>query len=224
LISNMPYAPSLQIRQPLELNLRYRFLGKHVFRVGIPLAWKTKVYGSPVYPDYPLTEITPEEYVQNMQNASEYNFFTRSLEYYYTIYGLSLGYGFEYQILKDLNIFGGIDIAYYHQFIFSKYYRISYGELDDNYQNTLSYCGINKFASYNDCYSIKPFIGLSYQFQKLRIEGNIGYNIVKYTNVTEIKSNGWYNPGIIKNTEWRVTYPSKFNKMIYNISLFYTFN
>jgi hypothetical protein len=224
LVNNIPYAPSLQIRQPLELNLRYKFLGKHVLRLGVPLAWKTKVYGSPVYPEYPLSEISSEKYVQNMQNEFEYNYFTRSLVYYYTIYGFSLGYSFDYSIYKDVSIFGGLDVAYYHQFIYSKYYRILYGELDDKYQNILSYCGINNFRSYNDCYSITPLIGLSYQFQKLRIEGNIGYNMTKYTNVTEVRGDGWYNPGIIKCTEWRAAYPMGFNRFIYNLSLFYTFN
>lgn len=220
LFSNMTYSPSLQIRQPLEFNFKYKLNEKHFLRASVPIAWKTRVYGSPVYPDYPLTEISPEEYVTNMQTEWEYNFNYKTMEYYYTIYGISLGYEYNYPIWNQLSVFSGFDVAYYHQYIFSKYYETDYSQLDQNYTTNLLSLSFNVQKSSKDFYSIKPLIGLHYQFQKLLIEGSIGYYYSKSMNVTDIQSKVWYSNTVTKENSLRYVYPSIFDKLVYNISLY----
>lgn len=223
MFSNMTYSPSLQIRQPLEFNLKYKLKDRHLLRASLPIAWKTKVYGSPVYPDYPLNEISPEDYVNNMKGDISYNFKYNVMEYYYNIYGISFGYEYDYPIWNQLSVFGAFDVAYYHQYIFSKYYETDYSQLDQNYKTNLLSLSFDIQKSTKDFYSIKPLIGLHYQFQKLLIEGSIGYYFSKCMNVTNVQSKVWYDENIIKENALRFVYPSSFNKIMYNVSLFYTF-
>lgn len=222
-LSNMTYSPSLQLRQPLEFNFKYKIKDKHVLRASLPIAWKTKVYGSPVYPDYPMYEITPEEYVAKMHTDLDYNLNYKVMEYYYNIYGVSFGYEYDYPIWNQLSIFGGFDVAYYHQYIFLEYYETDYSQLDQNNKTNLLSLSFDILKSMKDEYTIKPLVGLHYQFQKLLFEGSIGYYYLKSMNVTDKQSKVWYNNNVTKENSLRYVYPSNFSKLSYNISLYYTF-
>jgi len=223
LFSDMTYSPGLQIKQPLEFNFMYKLKDSHILRASLPIALKTKVNGYSSYPVYPLTEITPEDYIKKMQTDWGYNSYNKMLEYYYNIYGISLGYEYDYRVYNKFSVFAGIDLAFYHQFIYSKYYNITYGQLSENNQTALGMVSLIKQQSNGNNFVAKPVIGIHYQFQQILFEGSVGYYHSIYSNVEDRQITGWYDPGIVSTTSHQSINQFESNKFAYNISLYYTF-
>jgi hypothetical protein len=221
LLSNMTYSRQFQVRQPLEFDFRYKLGNRHTLRAAFPIAWKTKMNGMIEHWAEPIGEISLEDYLQRLHDDAGYNFFYKIMECYYNIYGISLGYDYGYSFGNALSLFLGMDLAYYYQYTFSKYYTVWYDQLNDDNHTRLLSIALTKDQRNMDVYSIKPFAGLRYKFQRLLLEANMGYYLSKYTVV--VSSNADYILTQGGGGSFRGVTPFKFKKFIYSLSLYYTF-
>ena len=199
-------------------------------RLSIPISWKVKKAGEPEFPSprYPMGEVTLEDYLKTLQNSDFIwaNYY-KVLQYDESLYGVSLGYDYNYSLGKYLSLFAGADFAYNHLQINAKYYNINYGALDENGMSELGTTSFEKYRKRFIGYSIKPLVGLRLNFQKLMFEASLGYMIVK--------SNFFYNSNvssiqIVDKETIRSDYPPDFTEIssdvkyfMYNFSLYYSF-
>lgn len=230
LLSNMKFTVSGQTTQPLELNLRYKLSDKSTFRLGTPIVWKQNIPGEPDSYRYP-TSI--EQYVENMQNYDlypQYSSFYRLTDYYYSLYGVSLGYDYDLPLANNFSAFIGCDLGYYNQKIISNYYILDIGSIDENRKYKNFILQKTERVDKNNIISAKPLLGLRFTYQKLTLEADLAYHIAY--NFIEI--NGlhrfWYAE-VNSYEDMKIYYRSQHyfsdtntpNRIVYSFRLFYNF-
>ena len=167
-------------RQPIEPNVRFKFKRHHVLRFQFPFSLKVNISGIPGVESPFLNQVMngngenkAYEIWKGME-AGTFNFI-RTNQYYYSLFGASLGYDYDYKLKYGFSIFGGFDFSFTHYEINTDHIDIYFTELNEDNQAQLRYLDYltNKFQE--NCLSIKPLLGLRYVFQKkILLECSIG--------------------------------------------------
>jgi len=213
-------------RQPLEFNFRYKIKNHHVLRLALPISWKVNKAGEPEFPNqrYPTYEVTLEDYLEKLHEQDYiYANYYKILQFYESLYGVSLGYDYNYSFGKYLSLFGGIDFAYNHLQVDVKYYNIFYMGLDENGKSELGNISVNKLRHGRVGYSIKPLVGFRLNFQKLLFEANLGYMVVKSDFFYNLSGSAIGKEGIIYDINLPTKWTNYVKYFMYNFSLYYTF-
>jgi hypothetical protein len=211
-------------RQPLEFNVRYKIKDRHILRASIPFLNKVNKHGEPEVSDYPLEEVSLENYLETLHNDDwYYASYCKTLSYNESLHGLSLGYDYNYYLGKSLSLFAGVDLACYYYTLRSKYYNITYGGLDTNGMSELGLITFSDIEKSKTGLSIRPLLGIRYKFQKLLFEANLGYAFIRtnfvysdkssYIDINNITSERTFDSG--------ARYHNK--NFQYQFSLYYTF-
>ncbi len=230
LLSNMRFTSNQQPTQPFELNLRHKISDNSTLRFGTPIAWKQNIPGEP-YPNSYTSSL--EQYVENMQNMDlfpHYSAFQRVLDYYYNLFGVSLGYDYNISLSTNVSTYIGFDLSYYNHQIISNYYRLYFGTIDENQQ--FQYFSLEKRerVDKSDLISAKPLLGLRFTFQKLTLEADLAYHIaynflkISVQNRYWLAENNAYND--LNLSSQKQTYLSQTitpNRIVYNLRIFYNF-
>jgi hypothetical protein len=168
-------------RQPVELNVRYKFNQHHVLRFQLPFSFKVNMQEEATYETPFLNEIMNKnagnkayELWQKMK-ADPFDF-VRTNQIYYHLWGASVGYDYDRRF-RNLSVFGGFDLSYTHLKFHADYFGVDFSELEEDNMtqlHNLSYI-INEYR--NNCFAGKPLLGCRYLFQKkLLMECSIGYS------------------------------------------------
>ena len=113
----------------------------------------------------------------------------------------------------------GGDFSYYYYKSFKKFYNILYSELDENNKTELGLVNYVEKSNNWNAFAFKPQVCLRYQLQKLLLEGGIGYAFTISNGVAEMKSQlSGSNEDFYGNSNRNFN----FNKMVFQLSLFYT--
>lgn len=225
LYSNMTYPLEISdYFHPFEFDFKYKMSDKSILRANVPIIWKRKILGTTQAPHLPDETTTLEQYVADLHSIDNSGFYdpVNVIENYTTVLGASLGYEYYVPILKKINLLGGIDIGYTYQYMHSRSFVLGYYPLDANNETTLYQIDEITYNSYDNIFNVRPFVGLSYQFQKLMIEGSIGYYYSIYS-VKSIYKNRIYDTVDINNASpYIANWTRNLDKLTYKISLFYT--
>lgn len=209
--------------RPLEFNLRYK-INNHVIRISSLAALKVNLPGSIFYPRNFDGKESLEDYYKMLVSESGRGYF-QMIENYYSLYGGTLGYDYNFNFTPKLSAFIGVDLAYYYTVNKMKYYDIYYFLSADNTSKiiTMEYVKVNNH--FNEC-AVKPVAGIRYQFQKLLFEVSLDYsfNAIGYTAINETNQfypdNGSSNQYSEKSTQ---PFIGTHSQLDYLFSLFYTF-
>jgi hypothetical protein len=228
LYSNNTYVSDINImeRQPLELNFRYKLGRQHVLRLSLPIPWNVNKSGEPAvsYPRFPTGEIPLDEYLKQLHKQDfTYAVYYKTLHFYESLSGISVGYDFDFPLNKSLSLFAGADAAYYRLAIESKYYSISYDGLDENDKSEIGIISLLNRHDKKKGYVIKPLLGARYQFQKLLMEASVGYAFIKADYFYPGKFSSIDKTGIISSGSTYDEGHYNFKKIGYQFSLYYTF-
>jgi len=217
------YNENLLERQPLEFNFRYKFGQNHIIRLSTPMAWKVKLTRDPSYtdPNYALDENLDNKalaYLDGMKHDATYSEYFKTKESYYNLFGGSIGYDYNLNLGYGVSLAAGIDFSYYCYKSIQKFYGVDYTVLDGS--NMAALYNLNYVERTNEWNALvaKPVIGLRYQFQKLLLEGTVGYAFTHTNGHADLKIQD------ISMADDYSTFDRKynFNKMVFQLSLFYT--
>lgn len=225
LYSNMTYPLEFSdYFHPLEFDFKYKLSDHNILRASIPIIWKRNIFGSTQVPHLPDKTTTLEQYVADLHSIDNSGYYdpVNVIENYATVLGLALGYEYNFPLMTKLNFLGGLDIGYTYQYIHAKYFSLGYYHLDANNQTTLYQIDDNTIDSYDNIFNIKPFIGVSYQFQKLLVEANVGYYYSTYFVNTKYQNRIYNSINITNASPYIANWTRNFEKINYKISLFYT--
>lgn len=217
-------------RQPLEFNFRYIFRERHVLRVSLPIIYKSNKHGEPeihITPDGNVFRPNSlEAYLQSLRDKEwDYAHYTKPLHYYESLYGVSIGYDYDYFLGNNISAFGGINTAYYRSSVDSKYYSVSYASLDEESKSEFSYITLNNNNLTYSAFTVTPLLGLRYNFQKLLFEANLGYSFLRLNSAFNMNLRS-IDPFMEKVTEKGQSgkmKPINGNYLLYNFSIYYTF-
>lgn len=209
--------------RPLEFNLRYKISNNHVLRMGLPLVIKENLWGSISYPPNYDEQNSLEDYYKLMLSEDAREYF-QMVGNNYSMYGITLGYDYNYSFTPAFSAFAGVDLAYYYSLRRLNFYGITYLKPIDNSSKIL----MMEYVQENDYfykYAINPIAGIRYQYQKLLIEVSLGcsfYNL-KYTVNKKFNK---FNPGENNNTEYSEDLNQPFlgiqQQFVSQLSLYYT--
>lgn len=225
LYSNMTYPLEISnYFHPFEFDFRYKLSDKSILRANVPIIWKGNILGSPETPHLPSKTTTLEQYVADLHSEDNSGYYdpVNVIEYYANVLGISVGYEYDIPILNKLNLLGGVDIGYTYQYMHSRYFSLGYYTLDANNQTTLYQINYSTIDSYDNILNIKPFIGISYKFQKLLVEANIGYYYSTYFAHRKYQDRIYNSINIANASPYIANWTRYYDKIIYKISLFYT--
>ena len=230
LFSNNRYVAATQEnfleRQPYELNMRYKFKKHHVLRFQFPFSLKVNKSGSLKYELPLLNEVMngngenkSYEIWKGMQ--ADYFNFLRPNQYYYNLWGVSLGYDYDFPLKYNISIFGGVDLSYTQLKIYADYIRVAFEALDEENATQLRYLDYKRDNYRYNYPSIKPLLGCRFFFQKkLLIEGSIGYGLTscKWNGTVIVQS--YYSDDVFVSPVWS---KYNFNQFIFQLSINYSF-
>lgn len=217
-------------RQPLEFNFRYKLGGNHILRASLPIVWKANKHGEPELVYLPTGKVfvanSLEEYLEVLHDKDwNYASYTKPLHYYESLYGVSIGYDYDFPVWKSVSIFGGVNVAYYYSTVHSKFYEIDYYALDEEHKSKIGLISLKNKILSRSTFNVNPVLGVRYQFQKLLFEANIGYNFLR--SVTGIKDNNSHlegSSGIMSDhSRSRKLEPNTGKYPLYNFSIYYAF-
>lgn len=222
LIGNAEYS-LFQRKSPLTVNLRYAFQNKHTLRMKMPIARNEKIFGDSNGQFFPVYN-TPQELATGILegdvNTSSYDLIRDNK---YDLTGIFLGYDYSYPLVDKLSVYAGFEIGFYRMKTFTKYEEVSYSiSMEKTYLSSVTF-GTTKIRT--DNISIKPLIGLRYQFQRLLIEGAIEYDFVrqKFRRFDEFIT--YYCTADITETKTlnNIFPPRNMNQFNYSVNLLYIF-
>lgn len=218
------YNGNLLERQPLEFNFRYKLTPNHILRFSTPIALKVKLTRNPssTQPNYALDESLDNKalaYYIAMKHDVVYSDFTKTNESYYNLFGGSIGYDYNMNLGYGISVDAGIDFSYYNYKSIEKFYGIGFSVLDDNNITNVEYVDYIERINEWKAFVFKPQVCLRYQFQKLMLEGSIGYTFTRSNLFAEMKSQLAGSNEDFYGTSNR---QYDFNKMVFQLSLFYT--
>lgn len=225
LYSNNTYVSDINVmeRKPLEFNFRYKLTPNHILRLSTPIVWKAKLTRDPSYtdPNYTLDESLDNKalaYLDGMKHDATYSEYFKKKESYYNLFGGSIGYDYNLNLGYGVSLTAGIDFSYYCYKSIQKFYGIDYTVL--NGSNMAALYNLNYVERTNEWNALvaKPVIGLRYQFQKLLLEGNVGYAFTHTNGHADLKIQdiSMDDDHSTSNREYN------FNKIVFQLSLFYT--
>lgn len=224
LYSNFPIT---QKEKPIEFNFRYKLKSNHTLKVNIPIA--ANKYPHDSYNQNYVKDLSFSEFVELKKREGYTPLYGFVDDIKYSLYGITLGYDYEYALPFDFSIYAGLDLTHYTYKVNFDQYRIEYNfetpvkekvpflEIEKNQrQDILQYC------------SLKPIAGIRYIFRKfILIEASAGYKF-DYLYSSEYKNDSlkWTN----KDNEYTASFDKFKNSekvwykdVTYNISLLYIF-
>ena len=221
------YPENFLEREPMEFSFRYKLKSKHVFKLNIPVSYKEKKSGTPTLSQYPTGEVSLEDYLEKLRDPDYiWASYHKVLYYNETLCGVSLGYDYNINLLQNLSIFPGINMAYNYLSNDSKYYMIDYHEIDANNNSEIFAITLSKNKLYGNSITLTPHAGLRYQFQNLLFEASLGY-VLRVQKVGFIQDYSYIDgkTGIKKNGHNYFPHVGtyNYNNLSYSFSLFYTF-
>lgn len=226
LYSNNMYVSQYKLleRQPLEFNFRYKLAQNHIVRFSTPIALKVKMTRDHYYrePTYALDESLNNKalaYYIAMKHDVAYSEYVKSEENHYNLFGGSLGYDYKINFGYGISLAAGVDFSYYYYKSFEKYYVIGYSVPDNSDVTNIEYIDYTKRTNEWNAFATKPQVCLRYQFQRLLLEGSIGYAFTISNGVAEIKSQ---SPSSNEDFYGSAKRNYDFSRMVYQLSLFYT--
>jgi hypothetical protein len=226
LYSNNMYVSQYKLleRQPFEVNFRYKLGKNHIIRFSTPLAWKVKETKSPLtnMPNYELDESLYNKalaYYIAMKNDEVYSDFVKVERNDYNLFGGSIGYDYNMSLGYGISVAAGIDLSYYNYKSTEKFYGIGYSVPDKNDVTKIEFIDYTERTNECKAFAAKPQVCLRYQFQRLLLEGSIGYTFTISNMFAEIKSQ---SPGSNEDFYGSAKRNYDFNRMVYQLSLFYT--
>ena len=217
------YNENLLERQPLEFNFRYKLGQNHIVRLSTPIAWKVKLTRDPQYtePNYALDESMKNKamaYFDGLKHDVAYSDFFKTKRSYYNLFGGSIGYDYNMNLGLGISLAAGIDLNFYYYKSIQNFYSIDYSVLNGNNTATLSNLYYEELTNNRYAFSFKPNLALRYQFQKLLLEGNVGYAFT-YSNFYADMQTQFFDMTDSHGTAYR---KYDFRKMVLQLSLFYT--
>ena len=168
--------------KPLEFNFRYKVGTNHVIRMSIPVARKVDLGRIWTPYDYDGQE-SLEDYFNGMLSKGGFQRYNQIIESHYSLYGIALGYDYNYSFTPVFSTFGGIELAYYYSIYQSKYNEILYWMNAEDYRSSLDYMRYLRTNLYWNVGAVKPLAGIRYQFQKLLFEASIAYSLGRKTYI-----------------------------------------
>lgn len=225
LYSNMTYPlENTNYFHPLEFDFKYKLSARNILRASIPIIWKRNIMGSTQAPHLPDKTTTLEQYVADLHSIDNSGYYdpVNVIENYASVLGISLGYEYNFAIFDKLNFLGGVDLGYTYQYLHSRSFSLGYYHLDENNQTTLYQIDEDTIDRYDNILNIKPFVGLSYQFQKLLVEANIGYYYSAYFVHIKHQDRIYNSINITNASPYIANWTRNLDKITYKISLFYT--
>lgn len=226
LFSNNMYVSQYKLleRKPLEFNFRYKLAQNHILRFSTPIALKVKLTRSPssTMPNYELDESLYNKalaYYIAMKHDVAYSDFFKTKESYYNLLGGTIGYDYNLNFGSGISVATGVDVSYYNYKSTDKFYGILYSKLDDNNMAELSLVHYIERTNEWHAFVAKPQICLRYQYQKLLLEGSLGYAFTISNAFADMKSQ---LAGSNENFYGSHKQNFDFNKLIFQLSLFYT--
>lgn len=176
--SNFNYAPEPHYnainQQALEINFRFQPKKHHVVRVSTPLAIAFPVRAS----KSPLTnlQVPFNSYIFNNYRHYLYRAMDNQVtaQDNYNLFGLALGYDFDWYFGLGFSAFVGADIAYYYQqrtMSATIYTETQY--IAATAYKTQQYDGTFRTHSFH----AQPLLGLRYQLWRLMLEARAGWNV-----------------------------------------------
>ena len=173
-------------RQPIELNVRYKLKQHHALRFQFPFSWKVNMHGISTY-ELPFLNAVMNGNEENKAHgiwegmkADNFNF-VRTNQLYYSLFGASIGYDYDFKLKYNFSFFGGFDFSFNHLNFYTDYIGIDFFKLGEDNQSQLEYLEYTTNKYQMNCLSIKPLFGFRYFFQKkLLLECSIGYGFAFY--------------------------------------------
>lgn len=218
------YNENLLERQPFEFNFRYKLAPNHILRLSTPIAWKVKLTRDPssTIPNYEFDESLDNKalaYYIAMKHDEVYSHFYKSKESYYNLLGGCVGYDYNMNFGSGISVAAGLDLSYCYYKSTEKFYGIGYSIPDENNVTNVEFVDYTERTNEWKAFVAKPQICLRYQFQKLLLEGGIGYAFTISNLFAEMKSQ---SDGSNENYYGTSNRNYDFKKMIFQLSLFYT--
>jgi len=176
-------------RQPIEVNFRYKFKQHHVLRLQFPFSFKVNMHGIPSierpYLNQVMSGKEENKAYEIWKGMKADNFdFTKTNQYYYSLFGASLGYDYDLKLKYGISVLGGFEFSFTHWKCYFDYIGGTFSELDEDNQSQLINLDYTTQKYQINCLSIKPLLGCRYLFQKkLLIECSIGYGFAFFNKV-----------------------------------------
>jgi hypothetical protein len=189
------YNENLLERRPLEFNFRYKLAPNHVLRLNLPITFNVKMKGDPLYllPNYELDKSIENmalAFLDGMKHDEAYSNYFVNKNGYYNLLGGSIGYDYNLNLNYRFSIAEGIDLSYFYK-SYDNFYQIGYSIVDGNNKANLSYVDYVERTSSFNAFVVKPEIGLRYRFQKILLEGNVGYAFTYGNFYADMKSQSY---------------------------------
>lgn len=145
---------------PIEINLRYKMKEHHVFRVGVPIQSK-KARSEEAYP------------LESFQDKTSL-FIPMQYDLRQTVYGVSVGYNYDWQIINKLSFMTGADLGWCR---YEKYGDESFVNLFGVQSQQIALDMLKTdYSNTQKAFLLKPFVGLNYSYKCLMAEFVLGYN------------------------------------------------
>lgn len=228
LLSNQKYEPQSWLPNPYEIHIKYKINQHQILKVAIPL--DIKPYGMQKEMDYTPKDIDIVDYYYYLKNNGGVITFQEFTKRERKIYGLSIGYNYEYPILDNLSAFAGIDISY--QYKKSQWVnRLTHISVENKDNNMRLLGAIEEHVDIKSNYfDITPTLGINYKWKRILVEGSINYGYSKtypfYSNSFSKSINGYYIDSEYYEHISYDKYSDKSyneNQFFYKISMYYLF-
>lgn len=226
LYSNNMYVSRYKLleRKPLEFNFRYKLAQNHILRLSTPIALKVKTTRDHYYrePTYALDESLNNKalaYYIAMKHDVAYSEYVKSEENHYNLFGGSFGYDYNINFGYGISLAAGVDFSYYYYKSSEKFYIIGYSVPDNNDITNIEYIDYTKRTNEWNAFATKPQICLRYQYQKLLLEGSLGYAFTISNAFGDMESQ---LAGSNENFYGSYKQNFDFNRLVFQLSLFYT--
>jgi len=226
LYSKNYYASGYRLeRQPFEFKFKYKIKDHHILHLGFPLSYKVNYSGPPqvILPNYQMDESMENKaqaYWDALKHDDIYADYYKTNKNYYNLFGVSLGYDYNFTIFDNFSLFAGIDLAFNYYKNYAEYFRIGYDLLDDDNTSELRFLDYTERVNNIYMYFAQVQAGVRYQFQKLLFEASAGYVITHNREYGKLDSMFYNRSTNSVSDVWR---RRNFKHFAYQISLYYTF-
>ncbi|MDO5666124.1 MAG: hypothetical protein Q4G63_12845 [Bacteroidia bacterium] len=101
------------------------------------------------------------------------------MENKYDLFGLAVGYDYNYPLIDKLSVFAGAEIGMTKLESKKKYYTFHYDNINNDKISKFQYVVFDNNRHTLNSYYITPLLGMRYQFQRLLMEAQVGYSFYR---------------------------------------------